>query len=279
MVDPAVALTRVRLQLAYDGTGYSGWARQRDRATVQGDLETALSEIDPRIGSVVCAGRTDAGVHARMQVVHVDVPADTWLSRGPDGLVRHLNRLTDDRIQIHAAGAAAPGFDARFSALSRTYAYRICDESASWDPLTRHWVTRHRTTLDVTAMASAAQALVGEHDFTAFCRPREGASTVRRILRLDVRRDRRRRVVVTVEADAFCHSMVRSLVGALVAIGEGRRGTSWLATVLAAAERDSSIQVMPPEGLVLEVVTYPPDEMVGQRAAATRRVRGPVSGS
>ena len=128
-------------------------------------------------------------------------------------------------------------------------------------------------------MASAAQALVGEHDFTAFCRPREGASTVRRILRLDVRRDRRRRVVVTVEADAFCHSMVRSLVGALVAIGEGRRGTSWLATVLAAAERDSSIQVMPPEGLVLEVVTYPPDEMVGQRAAATRRVRGPVSGS
>lgn len=269
---------RLSLTLGYDGTGYSGWARQPDLPTVQGDLEAALSQVDPRISSVVCAGRTDAGVHARTQVVHADVPVEVWLSRGPQRLVRHLNRLTDDRVHVRSVAAAPPGFDARFSALSRTYSYRICDDQKLWDPLVRHWVTLHRKELDVAAMAVAGRELVGEHDFAAFCRPREGASTIRRLLRLDVHRDGGRRIVVTVEADAFCHSMVRSVVGALVAVGEGRRDPVWIATLLAAARRDSGIMVMPPQGLVLETVTYPPDELVAQRAAATRRVRGPVAG-
>ncbi len=269
---------RLSLTLSYDGTGYSGWARQPDLPTVQGALEAALSQVDARIAGVVCAGRTDAGVHARTQVVHADVPLEVWLSRGPEGIVRHLNRLTDDRIHIRAAVVAPPGFDARFSALSRTYSYRICDDPAQWDPLLRHWVTMHRRELDVAAMAVAGQQLVGEHDFAAFCRPREGASTIRRILRMDVHRDEGRRIVVTIEADAFCHSMVRSVVGALVAVGEGRREPGWVATLLAAARRDSGIMVMPPQGLVLEAVTYPPDEFVAQRAAVTRTVRGPVAG-
>lgn len=265
---------RLSITLGYDGTGYAGWARQPQVRTVQGDLEAGLAQIDPRIGATVCAGRTDAGVHARTQVVHVEVPAEVWLSRGDDGMRRQLNRLTDDRIHVRGVGVAAPGFDARFSALSRTYSYRICDDPTQWDPLFREWVTLHRRPLDVAAMALAGQELVGEHDFAAFCRPRDGASTIRRILRLDVYRDGGRRVVVTVEADAFCHSMVRSLVGALVAIGEGRRDERWLAASLTATQRDSAIMVMPPQGLILESVTYPPDELLAQRAATTRRFRG-----
>lgn len=268
---------RLSITLGYDGTGYAGWARQPQVRTVQGDLEDALQGIDSRIGAVVCAGRTDAGVHARTQVVHVEVPLDVWLSRGAEGLVRQLNRLTDDRIHVRSVTAAPPGFDARFSALSRSYSYRICDDSANWDPLFREWVTMHRKTLDVAAMARAGEHLVGEHDFAAFCRPREGASTIRRILRLDVYRDGGRRVVVTVEADAFCHSMVRSLVGALVAVGEGRRDAGWVGALLTATQRDSGVMVMPPQGLVLESVTYPPDELLAERAATTRRFRGEVA--
>jgi tRNA pseudouridine38-40 synthase len=276
VTEPAPALIRAVVTLAYDGTGYSGWARQPDLRTLQGDIEAALTSVDRRIGSVVCAGRTDSGVHARNQVFHVDLPMDLWLNRGPDGLVRQLNQLTDDRIHVRSVVAAPAGFDARFSALSRTYTYRICDDPLNWDPLFRPWVTHHRRELDVAAMAKAAPALVGEHDFAAFCRPRDGASTIRRILRLDVHRDGGRRAVITVEADAFCHSMVRSLVGALVAVGEGRRDPQWVAGVLATAERDSAVTVMPPQGLVLESVAYPPDELVAERAAATRRFRGPA---
>ncbi len=270
---------RLSITLGYNGTGYAGWARQPELRTVQGDLEEALTHIDPRIGAVVCAGRTDAGVHARTQVVHVEVPLDVWLSRTGDGLRRQLNRITDDRIHVRAVVAAPPGFDARFSALSRTYSYRICDDPANWDPLFREWVTLHRKQLDVAAMARAAEALVGEHDFAAFCRPREGASTIRRILRIDVHRDGGRRVVVTVEADAFCHSMVRSLVGSLVAVGEGRRDVGWVVAKLTATQRDSTITVMPPQGLVLEAVTYPPDELLAERAATTRRYRGAIAES
>lgn len=268
---------RVRMRLAYDGTGYSGWARQPVLPTIQGDLELALSRLDDRIGSLVCAGRTDAGVHARAQVVHVDVPTDVWLSRGPSGLVHQLNQLTGDQIHVLEAQPAPALFDARFSALSRTYSYRLCDDPEHWDPLFRNWVTMHKRTLDVAAMARAGQELVGEHDFSGFCKPRVGATLVRRVLRVDLYRDGRRRVVITIEADAFCHSMVRALVGALVAVGEGRRDEDWITTVLASPRRDSAVTVMPPHGLVLEAVAYPPDEFVGERAAQTRRQREPLA--
>ncbi len=278
-LDPSAL--RVRIDLGYDGTGYAGWARQPTLPTIQGELERALTQIDDRIGSVVCAGRTDAGVHARSQVVHVDIPGDVWAGRGPDGLVHQLNRFTGPQIYVRTAQAAPNGFDARFSALSRAYSYRLCDDHNAWDPLFRQWVTLHRRPLDAAAMALAAPELVGEHDFAAFCRPREGASTVRRILRLDVYRDGGRRVVVTVESDAFCHSMVRSLVGALVAVGEGRKDPEWPGRVLRTGRRDPGVMVMPPQGLILESVAYPPDELVAERAEVTRAFRGapePTSG-
>lgn len=270
-------MVRVRATLAYDGTGYSGWARQPGRMTVQGDLEEALRRIDTAIGPVTCAGRTDAGVHARGQVVHFDVPHDLWRRRGAIGLGPQLNHLLGDRIHIRHAQAAPAGFDARFSALSRSYTYRISDHEGEWDPLSRHWVTVHRSVLDASAMARAAPELIGEHDFAAFCRGREGASTVRRVLRLEVHRDGRRRVLVTIEADAFCHSMVRAIVGALVVVGEGRRDPAWVGQVLALGVRDSAVTVMPPQGLVLEAVAYPPDDFVAERAAVTRRPRGQPS--
>lgn len=271
--EPDLSALRVRIELGYDGTGYAGWARQPTLPTIQGELERALAQIDERIGSVVCAGRTDAGVHARAQVVHADIPADVWSGRGPEGLVHQLNRFTGPQIHVRSAAAAPAGFDARFSALSRAYSYRLCDDAGAWDPLFRQWVTLHRRPLDAAAMALAAPALIGEHDFAAFCRPREGASTVRRVLRLEVYRDGGRRVVVTVESDAFCHSMVRSLVGALVAVGEGRKDHDWPGRVLRAGRRDPGVTVMPPQGLVLESVAYPPDELVAERAEATRAFR------
>lgn len=267
-------ITRLVITLGYDGSGFAGWARQPLLPTVQGEIEAALQAIDPAIGPVTCAGRTDAGVHARGQVIHVDVPTRLWEDRGAHRLVRQLNRLTDDRIHVLSAAAAPPGFDARFSALARSYSYRLCDDPHHWDPLFRGWVTMHRKALDTHRMAEAAAELVGEHDFAAFCRPREGASTVRRILRTDVHRDGGRRVVVSLEADAFCHSMVRSVVGALTAIGEGRRDPAWIAQLLTAAQRDSRVMVMPPHGLVLEAVRYPPDDLVADRAVQTRRFRG-----
>ena len=265
---------RIRLTLGYDGTGYAGWAKQPAHPTIQGEIEDALHAMDPAIGSVVCAGRTDAGVHARTQVIHVDVPRSLWAKRAEDGFVRQLNQLTGDQIHFRDAMTAPEGFDARFSALSRGYSYRLCDDSNGWDPLFRQWVTRHRRELDVSSMAKAAQFLLGEHDFTAFCKPRDGASTVRRMLWVDVCRDGGRRAVVSLEADAFCHSMVRSIVGALVAVGERRKEPDWIVDLLAAGKRDSAVTVMPPEGLVLETITYPPDELVAQRAAQTRRFRG-----
>ncbi len=273
------ATSRLILTLGYDGGGFAGWARQPQLDTVQGALEGALHRVDPEIGTVTCAGRTDAGVHARGQVVHVDVPTRLVRERGPERLRRQIDRLLDERVHLRSVAVAPPGFDARFSALSRTYSYRLCDDPTRWDPLFRGWVTMHRKPLRTAPMAEAAAQLAGEHDFAAFCRPREGATTVRRGLRTDVHRDGGRRVVVTIEADAFCHSMVRSVVGALTAVGEGRHDPGWIAQLLTAAQRDSRVPVLPPQGLVLEAVSYPPDELVAERAAEARNLRGPVRGS
>jgi tRNA pseudouridine38-40 synthase len=271
---PADAL-RLRIDLSYDGTGFAGWARQPGLPTLQQDLEDALAAACGASVAVVCAGRTDAGVHARGQVVHVDVPGHWWRSRTPFGVLAQLNRATDDRLWIRRVATAPAGFDARFSALSRHYVYRLSDDPVARDPLTRGWVVAHRRRLDVPAMSSAAVALVGEHDFAAFCRPRPGATTVRRILGLAVHRDSQARVAVEIGADAFCHSMVRAIVGALVAVGEGRREPDWVGRVLASRARDSAATVMAAGGLVLERVEYPADELLADRARQTRRLRGP----
>lgn len=272
------ASVRVRLDLAYDGTAFSGWATQPGLRTVQGTIEQGIATVLREPVRLTVAGRTDAGVHARGQAAHLDVSAAAWEAlpgrsrRAPgEALVTRLAGVLPADVVVRLATLAPDGFDARFSATWRRYAYRI-DDGGAPDPLTRAWTLRHRRTLDARAMGRAGAALVGEHDFLAFCKPREGATTIRTLQRLAVAREGGV-VVVHVRADAFCHSMVRSIVGALLAVGEGRRAEDWPARVLAAVRRDSGVAVAPPQGLVLEEVGYPADSGLAARAAQARAVR------
>ncbi|WP_007514850.1 tRNA pseudouridine(38-40) synthase TruA [Pseudofrankia saprophytica] len=266
----ADGLQRLRIDIAYDGTPFAGWARQPGQRTVQGEVEDALMRV-ARLPAVrlTVAGRTDAGVHAAGQVAHVDIPAEVPLG----GLARRLNGVLDRAVRVTGLAPAPPGFDARFSALSRRYAYRISDASYGADPLRRHDTLAWPRPLDADGMRRAALVLLGEHDFAAFCRRREGATTIRTLLRLDVRRATDGVVIADVEADAFCHSMVRALVGALVAVGEGRHQAGWVSHILARAVRDPGVTVLPAHGLTLVEVRYPPDSALAARAEATRAVR------
>jgi tRNA pseudouridine38-40 synthase len=278
----AVVPVRVRLDLAYDGTDFSGWAAQPARRTVEAELSAALTTVlrAPEPVRLTVAGRTDAGVHARGQVAHADVDAEAWgrlpgrSDRAPgQAAVSRLRGVLPKDIVVRRAAAAPDGFDARFSALRRRYLYRLCDDPAHLDPLRRHDTVVSRHPLDVEALDAAARSLLGLHDFAAFCKRREGASTVRTLLEYSWRRLDDGTLAATVVADAFCHSMVRSLVGAVLPVGEGRRALAWPAQVLAAAQRDPAVAVMPPHGLSLEEVVYPPDEELAARAEQARAVR------
>jgi tRNA pseudouridine38-40 synthase len=268
------------MDLAYDGGDFHGWAAQPGLRTVQGELVAALSTTlrVPDV-QVVCAGRTDTGVHARGQVVHVDVDraalvgaAGRFEGEPVDALRRRLNGLLDSDVRVRRVSEAGAGFDARFSALSRRYAYRLCD--AVPDPLLRRHVLSWPRRLDEDAMAEASAALVGLHDFAAFCKQREGSTTVRTLLELGWAREGDV-VVGTVRADAFCHHMVRSIVGCLVAVGEGRRPVAWPGEILAAGVRDPAVTVVPAHGLTLEEVAYPPHDRLGERAEQARARREP----
>jgi len=267
-------LVRVRLAIAYDGGGFSGWAAQPGRRTVQGVLEEALARLLRVPVALTVAGRTDAGVHAAGQVAHADLPAT---ADGPE-LVRRLARLLPPDVRVRSVQPAPAGFDARFSALWRRYAYRVADDPAAADPLRRYDTLIWPRVLDRDAMQAAADRLLGEHDFAAFCRRREGASTVRTLQQLDWARDADGVLTATVRADAFCHSMVRSLVGALLAVGEGRRPPAWPAAQLARTDRSGEVTVAPAHGLTLLEVGYPPAPELAARAAVTRRRREPASG-
>jgi tRNA pseudouridine38-40 synthase len=265
---------RVRIDLSYDGGGFSGWARQPGQRTVQQVLEDALSQVlraDPPVQLTV-AGRTDAGVHARGQVAHADLPLGAWLDAAPV-ILRRLARLLPPDVRVRRIGVAPDGFDARFSALSRRYSYRVCDDVTGPEPLRRHDTLWTRREIEIGPMNEAAALLLGEHDFAAFCRRREGATTVRELLSLSWTRPEATVAEATVIADAFCHSMVRALVGALLKVGDGVRPPSWPAQVLTARVRDPGVPVVPPHGLCLEEVRYPPPGQLAQRALATRRVR------
>src|SRR5690625_1758926 len=286
--DSGGEVVRVRLDLRYDGTAFSGWATQPGLRTVQETLEQALSTVLRVPARLTVAGRTDAGVHARGQVAHVDVPRTAWAAlpgradRTPqDALVARLAgvlgrggrpRGASDVVVVHAAPAPT-GFDARFSALWRRYAYRIADTVAARDPLRRADVLWHGRALGVAAMDKAGRRLQGEHDFAAYCKPREGATTIRTLHELRWERGDDGLVAATVRADAFCHSMVRALVGASLAVGEGRRPVDWPAQVLAAGRRDPSVTVVAAHGLALEEVRYPSDDQLAARAAEARAVR------
>jgi len=271
---------RLRIDLAYDGTEFHGWAVQPSLRTVQGELEGALATVLRTPVAVMCAGRTDTGVHARGQVVHVAADnrvVQAAAGRSPlppaESLVRRLHGVLPPDVHVARVAEAPDGFDARFSALWRRYAYRVADDPSTIDPLTRGHVLEWGRALDVEAMNDAAARLVGEHDFAAFCKKREGATTIRTLLELGWQRDHHGVLVATVRADAFCHNMVRSLMGCLVAVGEGRHTPEWAGDVLAAALRDPHVTVLPPHGLTLEEVAYPPATELAARAEAARTVR------
>ncbi|MGY1602717.1 tRNA pseudouridine(38-40) synthase TruA [Geodermatophilus sp. SYSU D00815] len=263
---------RLRLDISYDGTALHGWARQPGRRTVQGELEQALATALRTPVALTVAGRTDAGVHATGQVASTDVPPAAWAEQRTT-LVRRLRGLLPPDIAVPAVTEAHPDFDARFAALARHYTYRLTDAPGGPPPLRRADTVGRPRPLDHAAMARAAALLLGEHDFAAFCRRREGASTVRTLLALDVVRDGDV-VQVHASADAFCHSMVRSLVGALLVVGEGRRPVQWAAGLLARGRRADEVPVAPPGGLTLVRVDYPPDDMLAARAEVTRARRG-----
>ena len=268
-------VVRVRLDLAYDGTDFSGWAAQPGRRTVEGVVSAALRTVlhSPEAVRLTVAGRTDAGVHARGQVAHADVDPQAWgqvsgrSDRSPEEAMRaRLAGVLPADVTVGRVSQAPSAFDARFSATSRRYLYRLADDLSVHDPLRRRDTVSMRGHLDPHAMSEAAYLLVGLHDFAAFCRRREGATTVRTLLALSWERQRDGVLAGTVVADAFCHSMVRALVGALVPVGEGRRDVDWPATVLSTGVRDPGVRVMPPHGLSLEEVSYP-------RTSALRRGR------
>lgn len=292
---------RVRVDLAYDGAPFSGWARQPGLPTVQGSLEDALAVLVRRDVRVVVAGRTDTGVHARGQVVHLDLTAGEWagLARGraEDPATALRRRLTGvlahvlgrgrrelglpespGAVVVLRAEAAPAGFDARFSAVSRRYSYRIDDGAAGHDPLTRHLTWWTKDVLDADVMAGSVRELVGLHDFLSFCRPREGATTVREVLDVSVVRDPHGLVVLEIEADAFCHHMVRSVVGAAARVGAGREPADWLGRRLEDRVRGDRVLMAPAHALVLEEVRYPGEAELERRAERTRAVREPLSG-
>ncbi len=283
-------VVRVRLDLGYDGTDFSGWAAQPTRRTAEGVLSAGLATVlrAPEPVRLTVAGRTDAGVHARGQVAHADLDPDAWArlpgrsGRPPEEALRtRLAGVLPADVVVSRVSPAPAGFDARFSATSRRYLYRIADDLATRDPLRRRDTVSVRGHLDEHAMGDAAYLLVGLHDFAAFCKRRAGATTVRTLLALSWERLPDGVLAGTVVADAFCHSMVRSLVGALVPVGEGRRDVDWPAAVLTTGHRDPGVKVMPPHGLSLEEVTYPPDAELAARAVqarATRTLDEPSSG-
>jgi tRNA pseudouridine38-40 synthase len=290
----SAGLVRLRLDIAYDGTEFTGWAVQEGHRTVAGVLEEAFSTVFRVPVRVFGAGRTDTGVHASGQVAHLDVPADALAHAYPRHarpgepefrpLVRRLARFLPEDVRVREIGRAPAGFDARFSALRRHYAYRLSLAPYGVEPQLARYATAWTKPLDIEAMAEASRHLVGLHDFAAFCRYRPGATTIRDLQRLDWVREAAGRseatggatgdlVTAHVSADAFCWSMVRSLVGALLAVGEGRREPSWCATLLSATARSSDFAAAPARGLTLTGVDYPPDDQLAARIVITRDLR------
>jgi tRNA pseudouridine38-40 synthase len=262
---PEGGFRRLRIDLAYDGTNFSGWAIQPDRRTVQEVVETALSTVAQSPAQTIVAGRTDAGVHATGQVIHVDLPETLEL----EDLAYKLNRILDEDVRINAIEIAPTAFHARFSALRRCYEYRILDENRVIQPLARLNTAPWYRPLDVDVMNRASALLLGTHNYAAFCKYREGATTIRTLETYQWRRDEEGCLVADVVADAFCYSMVRNLVGAIVCVADGRKEPDWISTLLEDKERVSDSLVFPARGLTLYKVDYPDAAELLERAKKT----------
>jgi tRNA pseudouridine38-40 synthase len=262
---PEGGFLRLKIKLAYDGTNFSGWAKQPDRRTVQEEFEKAFATIIRHQCESIVAGRTDAGVHATAQIIHIDVPENTDLS----DLSYRLNQLLDTDLRVLELEVAPEGFHARFSALRRHYQYQIVDSNKAINPLDRYDRASWYRPLDLARLNEASALLLGEHDFAAFCKFREGATTIRTLETFKWERKADGLLVAQVVADAFCYSMVRNLVGSAVCVAEGRFEPSWIAEMLANRARISESMVFPAEGLTLVQVDYPDDAELITRAALT----------
>ncbi|WP_166986151.1 tRNA pseudouridine(38-40) synthase TruA [Canibacter zhoujuaniae] len=286
-------MPRLRLDIAYDGTDFHGWATQPGLRTVQGALEQALTTVlrrkpagaettvtaaDPEWVRLTVGGRTDAGVHARGQVAHLDVSEAeaTQLLDRPRRINGVLVRQGVSDAVVRAVTQVPDEFDARFGALYRRYEYRICNPGAL-DLLTRNHTVELKKTVDFDAMQAASQSLVGLRDFATFCKAREGATSVRHLSHFEWRQVAPGTFAARVQADAFCHSMVRALVGAAVAVGTGRISLRELAELEAARTRSAKFVVMPAHGLSLEEIAYPAPGELAARALQTRARRQSLS--
>jgi tRNA pseudouridine38-40 synthase len=266
---PEGGFLRLRIDLAYDGTNFYGWGKQPDRRSVQEEVEKAIGTItQTKIESIV-AGRTDAGVHATGQVIHVDVPESINL----DEIAYKLNRILDEDIRIMQVSIAPEGFHARFSALRRSYTYKILDKNLPIPPINRFDIASWYRPLDADLLNEASALVLGHHDFAAFCKFREGGTTIRTLEKFHWGRQGDL-LVATIVADAFCYSMVRNLVGAAVCVADGRKEPAWMGELLANKERVSDSLVFPARGLTLSFVEYPTNDQLLERAKVTIGKRG-----
>ena len=269
MIEPALnpesGFRRLRINLAYDGTNYAGWAKQPNQKTLQGSVEEALAKLTRIQVATVVAGRTDAGVHATGQVLHVDIPTDLEPSRyrptedlwDYDHFKFRLNQMLDEDIRILSVDLAPMNFDARYSASARHYRYKLLDGNQDLLPLSRIDAATWFRPLDIKLMNQASSPLLGKHDFVTFCRYREGASTLRTLLDFTWSRDEHGFAICDIAADGFGWNMVRNLVGATVCVGEGRFPVEWVGQILKARRRVSDSYVFPARGLTLIRVEYP----------------------
>ena len=267
---PESGFRRLRLDIAYDGTHFFGWATQPGHRTLQELIEEAISRISQTDVASIVAGRTDAGVHATGQVIHVDAP-DAMFERELTYLdLRYkLNRILDDDVRIMKITDAPEGFHARFSALRRHYTYKILDNNEVIAPLSRHDVASWYRPLEAERMNEASRLLLGHHDFAAFCKFKVGGTTIRTLEKYEWHRSDEGLLVADVVADAFCYSMVRNLVGAVVCVADGRQDPAWISQLLANKERVSDSLVFPARGLTLYQVDYPSNDQLLERAKIT----------
>ena len=267
---PESGFRRLRLDIAYDGTHFFGWATQPGHRTLQELIEEAISRISQTDVASIVAGRTDAGVHATGQVIHVDAP-DAMFERELTYLdLRYkLNRILDDDVRIMKITDAPEGFHARFSALRRHYTYKILDNNEVIAPLSRHDVASWYRPLEADRMNEASRLLLGHHDFAAFCKFKVGGTTIRTLEKYEWHRSDEGLLVADVVADAFCYSMVRNLVGAVVCVADGRQDPAWISQLLANKERVSDSLVFPARGLTLYQVDYPSNDQLLERAKIT----------
>ena len=271
--------TRLRIDFGYDGTDFFGWSKQPELRTIQGAFLEALTLIfgDSEIDfSLRVAGRTDAGVHALNQVAHFDL-SQTQLARlgreTIDDIAYKLNRLLPNDIRVTAVGVAPEGFDARFGAINRRYRYRLADNLAFKNPLETRFTLDVAGQLDIDAMNEAGGHLLGLHDFASFCKPREGSTTIRELQEITVSRGQGQVVEIEIQADAFCHNMVRSIVGALIAVGQSRATPAKIKQLLEQTNREGSYKVVSPHGLSLLKIGYPADDLLAAQAEKAQNLR------